>query len=598
MSTSHVICQRTGRYTALRATGWALLALTFGVGEGRAQYRIDQGGRLFDANPQLGGTGYNSYIRPISPLVGGNPFATGNVGRGFSLRSFSPISASNALHATLGTTTLSNFIRDSVSVADQGLPLGGLAPRPFFDPVRTAPTSSYLRGFYSSQPVYPTQVPTGQETAAGMTPFAGALQYGSPPARRAEPGLSGRSPFESLGVPLNTELSSTIFGLEPPRLPGLLSDAALQPRPTYSPQVEPEDLGSDRSQVSARGVSEPLDLRVWPEEPAESLPTPVDVLMQENAARLLVEPTPPTLPRPDDAADTRDASLRPEDAATAGPTLGGPPGRDAGGLLGYDVFADMRLALELSLNPEAEWYTEMVDATRQGLTESLAESPIESPALAVEMQSRAAAAAENFLTRMLNTPLQTFVGEGASATNEELGQAEAAMARGRYYDAVQHYDRVRRLDPDNPLALVGKGHALLAAGEYVSAALSLLSGLERFPELARFQVDLTALMGGGEIVDKRRADLMVQLERNEEPQLRFLLGYLEVHTGYRDLGLQNLKRAAREAKPGTLIRRYPDMIRSKRMLPGPRLSPGESPGSTTNESQPPGSATPAPGKEP
>jgi tetratricopeptide (TPR) repeat protein len=210
----------------------------------------------------------------------------------------------------------------------------------------------------------------------------------------------------------------------------------------------------------------------------------------------------------------------------------------------------------------------------------------ESPTLNIEMQTRAALAADVFLIRMLRTPLRSFVSAGPAPVNDALRQAEAAMEMGRYYDAARHYERARVLDPMNPLPLIGKGHALLASGDYVSAAFHLVRGLERFPELTRFQVDLTAMMGGGEIVDIRRADLMKLLANREEPELRFLLGYLEIHSGNRELGLQNLDRAAQEANPGSLIRHYPDMIRGKGLLPPPklpdleapsRLTPGESP---------------------
>ncbi|MFQ5805516.1 MAG: tetratricopeptide repeat protein [Phycisphaerae bacterium] len=599
MSTSRpVICRRTGRFALPRASGLVLLALMFTPGEGRAQYRIDQAGRLLDANPQLGGSRYNYPVRPISPLVGGNPFATGNVGRGFSLRSFSPISAANELRATLGSTSLSNFIRDSVSVADQYRPLGGLTPRAFFDPVRTAPTSGFLRGFYDSQPVYSMQVPGRPVTAApaATTPFSGVLRYGSPPARRAEPDRPGQTPSEYLGAPLNTELFSTIFGVEQPRLPGPLSDVSLPPRPTYLPEVRGQEFGADGSPASAAGVQEPLDLRVWPEGPIRSVPTPLDILVQENAARLFGGRTPAALPQPGEMAGAPDTDLRPEETQATDRPPGEPTLPDVGSLLGKDVFTDLQLALDLSLNPEAEWYTEMLGAA-PGSPALPTETPVpESPTRSVEMQARAAAAAQDFLTRILEAPLQTFAGRGVSARNDELRKAEAAMELGRYYDAVRHYERAHRLDPANPLALIGKGYALLAAGEYVSAALSLISGLERFPQFTHFRVDLTALLGGGEIVDIRRADLMKLLARNEDPQLRFLLGYLEIHTGQRELGLENLDRAAREAKPGTLIWRYPDLVRRKG-APPPKPAPDAEPNSTTDQSLLPGSESPVPGKE-
>jgi hypothetical protein len=583
-------CCRTDRLALPRLAGSVLLVLLFMAWEGRAQYRIDQDGRLFDANPQIGGNGYNSYIRPVSPLVGGNLFASGNVTRGLSLRSFSPIGAPGEFRAPLGSASLSNFIRDSVSVADQVAPLGGLAPQAFFDPARTVPTGSYLRGFYDFQPTYPTQPLTLPGTAAltPTTPFDGLSRYGSPPTWRAELERVTRAPYESTGTPLNTQLSSTIFGLQAPALPGLLPDTALQPLSAYPLGVESGEPGSEEVSVSVGGAQEPLDLRVWPSLPVPSTPTPLDVAMQEEATRLLTERPLPTLLQPGEVPGGPGTELRPEEAVSAGVPPGEPAQVGATGVLGGDVFTDLQLALDLWLNPQADWYTKTLGAVPESSTE---------PTLSMEMQARAVAAAEEFLTRMLDTPLQTFVGESASAVNKELRKAEAAMELGRYYDAVRCYERVRRLDPANPLPLIGKGHALLAAGEYISAALSLIRGLERFPELTRFQIDLTALMGGGEIVDIRRADLMEHLARNEDPQLRFLLGYLEVHTGQRELGLQNLDQAAREAKPGSLIRRYPDMIRRERIGPRLGLLPGESPDTTKNESQSPDSDRSLRGKE-
>lgn len=586
---------RTARLASRRAAAVVLLAAILSVGEGRAQQRVGQDGRLLDANPQVGGSRYN-YGRPVSPLVGGNPYATGNISRGFSLRSFSPIQSPTAFRAPLGSGLLSNFMRDSVSVADQAGPSGGLISRPFFDPARTAPTGAYLRGYYDSPPAYPVQGLRRQQTGvrAGTSPLGSGLPYGSPPARRLDLELSTQAPVEYLGVPLNTELSSAIFGVSRPALPGPLSTGTLPPPSTYLPEAPAQGFGAEGAPASAAGIEGPLDFRVWPEPRVQVSPTPLDVLMQERATRLLTEPALPTLLQPGEASTAPDAGRYREDAVAAAGVSGGPGLLDASMLPGYDVFTDMRLALELSLNPQAEWYAEMLGADRAKPTAGPAESPVQ----AVDMQARAVEAAEDFLTRVLNTPLRTFVGGGASAANDELRRAEAAMELGRYYDAVRHYERVRRLDPANPLPLIGKGHALLAAGEYVSAALSLIRGLERFPELTRFEVDLTALVGGGEIVDIRRADLMKQLARHEDPQLRFLLGYLEIHSGIFELGLRNLDRAAREAKPGTLISRYADLIRRSRMLPPRLLPPGGNLDSTTNEPRSPGSEPSAPREEP
>ncbi len=577
---------RIGWIAVPRIAVVALLVLILIAGEVRAQQQIAQDGRLFDANTQVGGSRFN-YIRPVSPLVGGNPYATGNIGRGLSLRSFSPISSPTAFHAELGSSSLSNFMRDSISTGYAYSPGGGLSPTAFFDPARTAPTGGYLRGFYDYQPVIPARNTGGEGIgAAYAAPGVGGFQqYGASPVRRQVYDTSRQLSSQKLGQPLDTQLSSSIFGVvEPPRLPGPLSGQQLQPNLEYMPEIKPYVLGFDEAEATADGTRDPLDLRVWP-EPRFDETTPLDILMRENARRLLTERTVPTFQQPSELPGEPGIGLLAEGEATPGtPSLPGMSVQPGG-----DVFTDMQLALELSRNPQAEWYADMQGAAGVTVTG-------ESPTLSMERQARAVGVAEEFLTRMFEAPLQTFAGESTTAINDELRKAEAAMELGHYYDAVRHYERARVLDPANPLSMIGKGHALLAAGEYVSAAVSLINGLERFPNLARFQVNLEVLIGGGEIVDIRRADLMRQLSRREDPQLRFLLGYLEIHSGIAELGLRNLEKAAERAGPGSLIYRYPDMIRHK-VIFSPTLSPGAIDGSTPAETGTPATEPSTPGKE-
>jgi tetratricopeptide (TPR) repeat protein len=399
----------------------------------------------------------------------------------------------------------------------------------------------------------------------GAYRYGGMAAYGSPPQQPSPFEAAPLGPSGYLG-PLDTELSSRIFGVRQPQLPGPLANTALLRPSTYVPGFGQEEAGEPGAVAAGGG---PLDLRLWPEQRIGPIVSPMDVYERERAAGLLAESALRALPQASGLPAVPDTGVSPKEGAAAVGAPGVPELRDTSMLPGSDVFTDMQLALALSLNPQAEWYAAMQQATR------------ESPRLSPEMQERAALAAEDFLTRVLNAPLQTFVGEGASGVNDELRRAEAEMDSGRYYDAVRCYERARLVDPLNPLPVIGKAHALLAAGEYVSAALNLIRGLERFAELARFRLDLTALLGGGEIVDIRRSDLMRQLGGNEDPQLRFLLGYLEIHTGNRELGMQNLDQAAREAPPGSLIRRYPDLIRQRGMLPAPKLPPDAVPAPAT-----------------
>lgn len=588
----------------LGGTGLILLALALSAAaDALAQYPLGQEGRLFDANPQLGGSRYNfsyGYHRPMSPLVGGNPFASGNMGRGLSLRSISPISSPTAFRAGLGSGALSNFRRDSVSVADRTQPLGGLRARHFFDPVRTAPTGGYLQGFYRSGPAYPGYVPGRQDIDSLLRSSSrfDVLDYGTPPApapqsarlgvQYEEPKRPSFVPGSTAGSEPLTPLLSTIFGPQPPRLPDPFSGSSPWTDLARSSESGRDRVGVAESRILGDEVTGPLDLRLRPEQLVEPLtPTPLGVIAQEEAMRMLTEPgilqLPPLAATAEETADVEDAV--PQIAVPGAPGL-----LDTGMMPGSDVFTDMQLALALAIDPQADWFGEMQSALQQAASES--------PALSVELQDRAVASAEEFISRVLDMPVHTFVGEVPLAINEELQKAEAAMEGGDYYDAVRHYERAHLIDPANPLPLIGKGHALVASGEYVSAAFSLIRGLERFPQLTRFQLDLTTLIGGGEIVDIRRADLMQRLARHEDPELRFLLGYLEVHTGNREFGMQNLDKAAEEADPRSFIRQYPALLRSRGMPLAPTVPAVEIPEMQTPELPASDKGQSLPGKEP
>ncbi|MCP5116383.1 MAG: hypothetical protein GY953_36600, partial [bacterium] len=142
-------------------------------------------------------------------------------------------------------------------------------------------------------------------------------------------------------------------------------------------------------------------------------------------------------------------------------------------------------------------------------------------------------------------------------------KAESLLEIGQFFEASQRFEEARLLHPANPLPWLGKGHALLAAGDYRSAAAALVQALEREPNLTRFQIDLESMLGGGETVDIRRADIMRILERREDPTLRFLLGYLEYHSGSTESGMNNLRKAATQPGKGgfgSVISAYPTLL--------------------------------------
>lgn len=544
-------------------TGFARLTIGFLAGlalagAGVAQVPItQQNGRLFDVNPQIGSGGVNAAVRPYSPFLGGNAAATGNIRGGLSLRSFSPISDPTAFRGSLGSASLSSFIRDSVGVSDafSSSVIGG--PAAFYDPASTVPTAGSLRQF--STP--------GISRAPGdnvSRPLPGLLNFGG--SERFDTRFDAGETGGQFGAA--TPLASSIFGVT--RIPTIMSESPVKP---YVPTPtdfrvlpkelrEPSPTDAAQRDASADAVANGrVDLRISPQIAPLPVGTSLESLLKGDTAALLGLPDRRVAGNADQANRAFTArganSNRNPDARLPGrnepPKTITPPVpalRDLSMLPGYDVFNDMRLAEALKRDPSAQWWTEML-AQSQSMPESAQKAEL------------AQLDAQSFIQRTLRAPMKSFVGKGASPLNDELLRAESFLELGEYQKASERYARAATLDPINPLPMIGRGHALLAEGNYLSAAVSLTRGLQNLPDLADYNVDLTAFFATREIIDKRRADMMKELEQREQPELRFLLGYLEFFGGERALGIENLKKAAAEADYGTIIKRFPEAIQGE-----------------------------------
>lgn len=570
---------------------------------------VGQDGRLADANTQLGNP-YN-YARPVSPLIIGNALAGGNVRGGFAFRGYATIPDPMSFRASLGSSQLSAFRRDSVSIADAYSPYRGLGGSPYFDAARTAPTVGFLSGQYA-QPVTP-----GPWSVTGARPAPAGL--GAPLDLRLDTRLSAGPAFSSEGSRPHlglhsqivgvlpggvSELASSIFG--PPRaraaaprpaqqqeesLPGftrvpqawtppdLTQRDWTRPPPDAAPPGSEEPLGTPLDLVRAGTVRRyPLEPGVNPLETAEESPAPG--LTPLGATTLYPGPVTP----PAEAEETRRGPWGRAQAAGT-PHLPTPRITDPSVLPGYDKFNDMQLALALAETSDAMWFHDMQAAIRQN------------PELAGLLRRQAEMRSQEFVESVLNSPITTFHGQGESKKNDELLKAESLMELGRYYEAANRYEVAHRLDPLDPLPLIGKGNALLAAGNYLSATVALLQGFERYPELSRFTLHLPALIGGREIIDIRRADLMKLLAKRDDARLRFLLGYLEYYSGDPDLresGLRHFERAAELDRSGSIITRFPTLLRGEGTLPPPRLPDAvpRVPGADANGPLPDGPAVP------
>jgi hypothetical protein len=540
-----------------------------------AQYAVDM--RANVAPPTAGRTGilnpgvtslnpYGNYRRPAPPMLG-QLSSSGLLGRGMSLRVASPIPSATSFRASLGSSALASFRRDSVAASSPGLNVQTFS-QPYFDRSATVPTAGYLQGFVGLGPQ--------AQHSTGVAPLNLRMEarplYEASDQSLAQGGagavglMPGSAPLPTpQWATVDGAVTSSVFGLEPPRVQ-VPTEAdlyqgrtrpidALERSLTLNP-LDPTQPGaqSDQRRLALPGdaIGDLLSGDLYAGAPG---------WRQPGMAPGGDFPTEPglILPPRETGADTAAASPRmpglPETTLTD-PRL----------LPGADLFNDMRMALALQTDPNAAWFTEMQDIIRA------------QPELAAEAGARAAEDTTTFLDQMLSTPLKSLVGGSSDAVNDQMLKAESLMEIGHYREAADRYQTASMMDRVNPLPLIGRGHALLAAGDYRTAAFSILQGLQRFPDVARFRFDLQALMGGGEIIDIRRADIMKRLEQREVPELRFLLGYLEYHSGDTQRGLENLERAAEDPRASAIMARYPALLKGESAAPPPRLSEPPAPG--------------------
>jgi tetratricopeptide (TPR) repeat protein len=132
--------------------------------------------------------------------------------------------------------------------------------------------------------------------------------------------------------------------------------------------------------------------------------------------------------------------------------------------------------------------------------------------------------------------------------NQYMQAAQTYLKQGKYYRAADSYALALIYKTDDAGAYAGRGHALFAAGEYMSSALFISRAIELSAAYAQGKNDLVTLLGDGDKLEGRIADVEEWLKRSDVAELQFLLGYVYYQIGK----LNEAKRAidiAYEKKP-------------------------------------------------
>lgn len=133
------------------------------------------------------------------------------------------------------------------------------------------------------------------------------------------------------------------------------------------------------------------------------------------------------------------------------------------------------------------------------------------------------------------TPQPAGEGDAPSAYAAQMAQAEGLLRSGRYFDAEGAFTRALALQPGDPLASVGRIHAQIGAGMYLSAAVNLRKLFEDHPELVgvRYSPDLLPRPDRLDAVAVQLRELAAG-ETDRPRMVGGLLAYLGYQRGTRD----------------------------------------------------------------
>lgn len=566
-------------YRAMTGVQAFLILICGGIVQGQVDRRAYRGnslgrGHALDGNPGLGTRGLNR-PRGRSFDAGSrmNAIISGNFTGLARFHAASPVPFSNQFRTSLPSSSLSGFQSRSVGAGElqQNRP-----PRPtyYFDRQTSIadvghitrklniPGSSMLR----SPRVAPSRITTPRRppgdakwpdpTDRRLGAQESTINFGNRQRRFTRAG--GNEPATSTASLFERATRSTIFGVSEPRgsvvggrlRPGLWTGeqpaSRLRPWVTQRDAVMPLSSSESRGAVGSQGVRA-ADPR---------LETRLGLAMDARS----------------------EVGTRQRNVGGKAQPFGRQAVQSEPEHLGYDRFSDLYKAVQAAQSlGVVELGFELVQATRADSPQRLADRPADPSGIApsghLVMRRRsdegvkALATAAAWAKDLLEDPIATFAGKYQDRFNHHMTEAEAALRSGKYYDAAGHYELAHTIDSRGPLPLLGRGHALLAAGDYVTASWLLQKGIERFPHIAAFRLDLVALVGRRDVFDVRRADLEDRLEHGEDHELRFLLGYLELYSGLPEEGIRNLERAARFAPEGGVISSFPEFLMGRRPLP-------------------------------
>jgi len=130
--------------------------------------------------------------------------------------------------------------------------------------------------------------------------------------------------------------------------------------------------------------------------------------------------------------------------------------------------------------------------------------------------------------------VSSLAGKGADRFNQRMRTGEFQMRSGRYYSAAAAFKAAGLYDRSNPLANIGAGFALFAAGESVSASREIQFAIKTFPTLTETRFEATEMIPVADL-SNRLKQLKSRLDKSNPDapnlDLLFLSTFMYQNTG-------------------------------------------------------------------
>ncbi|MFB3890406.1 MAG: tetratricopeptide repeat protein [Phycisphaerae bacterium] len=469
------------------------VAVALGGAAATAQVRQINVGQALDANPQVGSGGYNTF----TPAVGGvnsQLYVTGQVTGLAYFHGRVPYSAPDALQMNVPSSDLGLFRGQSVGVQDV-LSQNVAQPAPYYGrqatiaglqdlasgslgmnlPKRYADTGAVQNLYINAMANYQSLMTMEPNKAIAPTGLvkSSTQKYLIGPAEdvpAVKPGAFGASVL--FGVPTaegREGLARELREADSDWKPGAKVDAWVDAR------VKGGDYGRD---ARAPGDKSGMD---------KTVPTVPEKLDSRGAAK--------------DIAGYLKSGEVPE--------------------ANQDVFVDLLVNLQAKRAAKLEG--------AQGGKEPTGQAPYD-----IKMPGAGLGPSEGAGKRKVeiaadrSVVIHGLAGSSTDLFNVQMAKGQKRLAEGKFYDAAGEYEIAVTINANNPLAQVGLGLALFAAGEPSRAAMHIQRALQLFPPLMETRLDVKGMMDGAAFKTRLTA-LDERLSKSPDMMLAFLSSYLH-HT--------------------------------------------------------------------